>query len=257
MIMIIIGVVLIGLGVFLYFNRQNALNRSMDIKYYETSKILDVVDTYKQIAGELGAGNYSGTIVELTGVGRTDNPLIAEHSQKPALYYVATVERKYEVTEQERDNDGNYRTVVRTRTETVSTRTEKVPFYLNDGSGREILVDMEGAKIDTIQSFDRFEPNAPAGYSFSYSSDSKTLGYSYKERMIPNGAKLYVLGEVSDRRGELSIVKPSEKGKQFIVSTKSEEELVKSADSSAQWQLIGGIASAVIGVILIILGIMQ
>jgi len=116
---------------------------------------------------------------------------------------------------------------------------------------------MEGAKIDSVESYNRFEADPPSGFSYSYGADSKTLGYSYKEKIIPQGAKLYVLGEVSDRRGKLSIVKPSEKGKHFIVSTKSEEELVKSAENSATWQLYGGIASAVIGAILIVLGILQ
>jgi hypothetical protein len=259
MVFIIIGLVLIGGGAFLYFNRQKALNKSLDIRYYETSKISDVVATYDDIKDTVGIGSYSGNIVELNGYGYADNPLIADHSGRECLYFIATVERKYEVVEQERDSDGNYRNVVKTKTETVSTRSEKTSFYLDDKSGKKIKVDLEGAKIDTIESFDRFERDAPRGFNISFSShESKTLGYNYKERIIPQGAKLYVLGEASDRRGgELCIVKPSEKGKNFIVSTKSEEELVKSAESSAMWQLVGAIASGIIGLILIGVGIMR
>jgi len=44
----------------------------MDIKYHETSRVVDVVDTYKQIKDELGVGNYSGNIVELSGNGHSD-----------------------------------------------------------------------------------------------------------------------------------------------------------------------------------------
>jgi E3 Ubiquitin ligase len=252
---LIIGIVLIGIGIFLYFNRQKALNKAMDVKYYETSKINDLLDTYKHIESGIGTGNYNGGLVEVKGLCTTNQPLIAEHSEKPVVYYQASVERKFEVTEQERDSNGNYRTVVRTRTETVSSNTRAVPFYLNDGSGGQILVDTEGASVDAIQTFDRFDPNPPEGFNFSYGGgDSRTLGYSYREKSIPINTQLYVLGEISDRRGQISIVKPSEKGKNFIISTKSEEQIVKSAESSAQWQLYGAIGLTVGGVITIIAG---
>ena len=253
-VLLIIGVAMIAGGVGLYFSRQASLNKAMDIKYYETSKISEVVSIYDDIKGEIGGGNYNGTIVELKGTGSTNNPLTAEFSKKPALYYEATVVREYEVTEQEKDSDGNYRTVTKRKSETVSSNKLGTPFYLDDGSGKQILIDIEGADLDLINSFDRFEQNAPAGFSLSslLSSGSKTLGYRYKEKMLPVGAKLYILGEASDRRGELAVIKPQEKGKKFIVSTKSEEEILKSTEGAAMWKMVGAIALAVIGVGMVI-----
>lgn len=246
---------MIGIGVFLYFNRRNALNKALEVKYQETSKVIDIIDTYKQIGGELGAGHYNGGLVEIKGLCTAKQPLIAEHSQQAVVYYQATVERKYEVTEQQRDSNGNYRTVTSTRTETLSSNTRSIPFYLNDGSGAEVLVDMEGASIDALQTFDRFENDAPSGFNSSWGSDSRTLGYSYREKSIPVNTRLYVLGEIADRRGEIAVVKSAEKGKPFIVSVKSEEQIVKSAESSAQWQLIGAIGLGIGGLIAIIMGL--
>jgi hypothetical protein len=251
---IIIGLILIGIGVFLYFNRKNALNKSMDVRYYETSKIRDLVDIYKSTSAELGKGLYSAGIVEVKGVVSTDNPLISEHTQTKCVYFHSSVERKYEVTEQERDSEGNYRQVTRTKTETLSSNEKSTPFYINDGSGDKILVNPEGANIDAEEVLNTFERDAPANFIAStFLSNSRTLGYTYRESIIPLNARLYVLGEISDRQGKLSILKPKESGKQFIVSVKSEDQIIAEAESSAAWQLYGSIALIVIGIIVSIL----
>lgn len=238
MFLLIIGIILMAVGGVLLVTRLRSLNLAMDIKYYETSKVADVVDTYQQLKDELGVGNYSGNIVELSGTGGSDSPLFAEFSQRSALYYQATVTREYEVTEQIKDNDGRYRTETKRKSEQVSKNEQYIPFYLDDGSGSKIMIDMKGAKKHPIQSYDEFRQEAPQGYSSYGGTGSKTIGYRYKEKMIPADMRLYVLGEVSDRRGELAVIKPQESGKPFIVSTKSEEELTKSAEGSAKTQLI-------------------
>jgi hypothetical protein len=68
--------------------------------------------------------------------------------------------------------------------------------------------------------------------------------------------KIYVLGEVTDTSGELAIQRPREKGKKFIISLKSEEELVRGVKSTIRWTLYGAITCDLIGVVLIILGIL-
>ncbi|TAE72520.1 MAG: hypothetical protein EAZ85_09505 [Bacteroidetes bacterium] len=257
MVLIIIGIILIGIGVFLYFNRQNALNKSMDVRYYETSKVKDLIDTYKSISAELGAGMYSAGVVEIKGIGNTDNPLVSEHTQTECLYFESAVERKYEVQEQYSDSDGNYRTRTVTRTDTVSSNRRSTPFYINDGSGEKILVNPEGADIDAEEVLNTFQVDAPLNYiASSILSNSRTLGYTYRESVIPLNANLYVLGEIADRAGKVGIVKPKEAGKQFIVSMKSEDQIVADAETSAAWQLYGGIGLGIVGIILIIAGIL-
>lgn len=256
MVLIIIGIILIGIGVFLYFNRQNALNKSMDVRYYETSKVKDLIDTYKSITKELGSGMYSAGIVEIKGIGNTDNPLVSEHTQTECLYFSSSVERKYEVQEQYTDSDGNYRSRTVTRTDTISSNQKSTPFYINDGSGEKILVNPEGADIDAEEVLNNFQADAPLNFiASSLLSNSRTLGYTYRESIIPLNTHLYILGEIADRSGKVSIVKPKEKGKQFIVSIRSEEQIVEAAETSAKWQLYGGIALGVVGIILIVAGI--
>lgn len=248
--LLIIGVLLLLAGGGFYYARQQQLSKALDIKYYETSSIQEITQLYNDLKDTVGIGSYSGNIVELVGIGLSDYPLTAVHSQRPALAYEASVEREYEVTEQERDNEGNYRTVVKRRSETVSQQSEYVVFTLNDGSGSLIKVDMKGARRDFMQSVDRFESEAPRGMNISFgnSSGSRTIGYRYTEKIIPNNAKLYVLGEVNDRSGELMVSKPKEKDKPFIVSTKSEDDLIQTAESNAKWQKIASIVSAIAGV---------
>jgi len=252
---IIIGIVLAAIGGFLIYNRRSSLDKAMNVRYHETVKIQDVLEIYKSVAAGVGTGNYSGTIVEMKGLCLSKSPLKAEHSGTPVVYYNATVDRKYETTEQERDSEGRTRTVVRTHSDSVSSNTRSIKFYLNDGSGEQVMIDPEGASIDAIETFNSFEVNPPEGFNFgNFMTNSRTLGYQYRERSIPLNSQLYILGELSDRRGEIAVVKPSKEGENFIISTKSEEQIVADAQSSAAWQLYGGIALVVIGIIVAIVG---
>ena len=255
---IIIGIILAAIGGFLLYNRRFALDKAMNVRYHETVKIQDELEIYKSVAAGVGAGNYSGKIVELKGLCISKSPLKAEHSGTPVVYYNATVERKYEVTEQQRDSDGNYRTVTSTRSDTVSSNTRSIKFYLNDGSGEQVMIDPEGASIDSISTYDNFEANAPEGFNIGgFLAGSRTLGYQYRESSIPINSQLYILGELSDRRGEICVIKPSKEGENFIISTKSEEQIVANAQSSAAWQLYGGYALIVVGIIALVVGVLS
>ncbi len=257
--LIIAGTVLIVLGGGLFFFRKKSLNRALDIKYYETSPVREVLETYQELKHDLGIGNYSGNIVELKGVATSTQPLIADFSQRPVVYYENSVTREYEYTVQEKDNNGNYRTVTRRGSETVSSNKQEIPFDLEGSDGHKIRVDMRGAKKDTIESYDQFRPDAPRGINIGFGgrAGSRTIGYRYREKVIPTQVPLYILGEVSDRAGELMILKPKESGKPFIVSTKSEEELIRSAENSATLFLVLMIILIVGGLGLLIYGIIQ
>lgn len=257
MALLIVGVILIGVAVALWFNRKRQLNKSLNIKYYDTSKVVDVMDIYKQLREGLG-GNYRGNVVELSGSARSDSPLQAEHTGEAAVYYRARIIHEYEtldiVTEQ--DEEGNYyeREVVTTHQETVSDNERTAPFYLDDGSGEQIRITLNGATKHTVKTLDEYQPEPPSGYD-PYGIRGTTTGYHYIEEIIPLNAKLYVLGQAVEDGGELTVAKPSkDKDVEYIVSTKSEEELIKGAESSAKMSLYGAIALAVIGVILIIVG---
>ena len=60
-------------------------------------------------------------------------------------------------------------------------------------------------------------------------------------------------GEVTDENGKLMLRKP-EKGR-FQVSTRSEEELVKEAQTGRKWATVGAGVLAVVGLGLVVAGL--
>ena len=66
-----------------------------------------------------------------------------------------------------------------------------------------------------------------------------------------------MLGEASDSSGNLSIKKPTEKGKPFIITYKSEEELTAGKESAIKMQMIGAIISFIAGLAVIAYGIVE
>ena len=121
-------------------------------------------------------------------------------------------------------------------------------------SGVRLPADLDGASIDLKDGANRFEPYESNrtysfwGVSFTVPQGTRTLGFRYAEKIIPLGHPLYIAGEVRESAGNLHIGKPSEKSKPFIVSVKSEEEVVKSREAGAKAQLWFGIALIVVGV---------
>jgi hypothetical protein len=272
MVFVIIGLVLIGISVALWFYRKSQMEKSFNIRYQETTTAKNIWDNYEDIVKAVGNGNYT-EIVEVKGIGMVDRPLMGEYSEKPVLYYRASLIHEYEVQEQQRDSNGNTRWVTVRKSETISTNEQALPFYVDDNSGKKIMVNMSGAEKVAHKIVDRFEKEFSQKYlsdnrntswggqlinflNSANRSNSHTIGYRFVEEAIPVNARLYIYGEASDRDGELMIVKPKDNKQNFIVSVKSEEELVQDADSAASGSLIGLIVCAVLGVAAIIYGLM-
>ncbi|GAB4130467.1 MAG: hypothetical protein OHK0045_07590 [Raineya sp.] len=270
MLFIIIGILLVGISVGLWFYRKSQLEKSFNIRYQETANAKNIWDNYQDIVKVVGNGNYS-EIVEVKGIGITDNPLIGEYSEKPVLYYRTSLIHEYEVQEKQRDSNGNTSWVTVRKSETIATNEQASPFYIDDNSGKKIMVNMSGAEKVIHKIVDRFEKEFSQNYlnqnrNTSWggqlinfinninTGSSRTIGYRFVEEAIPVNTRLYVYGEASDRDGELMIVKPKDAKQNFIVSVKSEEELIKDADSTARNSLIGVIILAVLGVASIIYG---
>lgn len=268
---IVIGLVLIGIAVGLWFYRKSQMEKSLNIRYQETTTAKNIWENYEDIVKAVGNGNYT-EIVEVKGIGTIDRPLIGEYSEKPVLYYKTSLVHEYEVQEQERDSEGRTRWVTVRKSEVISSNEQSVPFYVDDNSGKKIMVNMSEAEKVTQKLIDRFEREISQNYlnqnrntswgmqllNFMNSTrvgGSRTIGYRFVEEAIPVNARLYIYGEASDRDGELMIVKPKDSKQNFIVSVKSEEEIVKDADSAAKMSMIGLIACAVLGVASIIFGI--
>jgi hypothetical protein len=261
--MIIAGIVLIIIGVILFVSRSFHQKKLFNIKATQTLKAKEIFDLCNSVRAEIGPGSFNKPL-EVKGIIKCDNPLTAELSNQECVFYSMSVTREYEETYT--DYDQNKRPVQRTRrgSETISNNSQSIQFYVEDETGK-ILVNPNGAAIDSIKSVDKFEP---AGldldtisfgrFNMSLSSmmtGRRTLGYKYREEIVPLERRIYVLGEASDSSGELMVQKPKDKKESFVVSLKSEEELVGSVERVIKYTLIGGIAADVIGLALLIAGI--
>ena len=162
-----------------------------------------------------------------------------------------------------RDSEGRIRTSWRRSSDRVSDNRQEAEFHLADGSNR-VRIDPRGGSLALARVVERFEqPQAVeqgaglswGGFSLSLStfrgSDRRTLGYRFIEEVLALDAPLYALGEACDTDEGLVLRKPEgdEKKKPYILSMKSERELVRSAESAAKWQRIIGLGLIVGGIV--------
>ncbi len=265
---IIIGVLMVLAGAGLYFGSQGQKRKLGEIKGTETSTAAALAELASSVAKEIGAGSFN-QIAEVKGTIECDNPLESELSQTSCVHYSMKVTREYEETYWETDDKGNRQQKTRRGSETVADNTRNVAFFVRDSTGR-IEVDPSGAKLDTEKVFSEFRPgeNQAGGlrfgrYSFNpatfaaLAGGRRTLGYRFEESALPLGRPVYVLGEAVDKDGRLRMHKPDQKGASFIISLKSEEQLVKGAQSVAKGMLIAAIVVAVLGLVGVVVGIIK
>ena len=99
------------------------------------------------------AGLAVGSVVELKGQLRCQQPLSAEFSLKPCVYYRALTEREYQHTS--RDSSGNSRR--ERRFETVQSNVRHALCAIEDASGW-VTLNFEGANVEGIETVKRYEP---------------------------------------------------------------------------------------------------
>jgi hypothetical protein len=267
--MAIIGIVLFIVGAFLVWNYLNQKKRLEAISGVETSTTASLQELCQSVAGEIGKGSFE-EVAEVKGVIECDQPIESEIGKQSCAYYSMRVTRKWEEEYYETNQEtGRSERKIRKGSDTVSSNTRSVPFKVRDDTGT-ILVNPKDANIDGEQIVDQFQPQESiSGSTISFGNFSfslggiasgggrRTLGYHFSETILPLNRNAYVLGVASDSSGELMIQKPREKGKQFLISLKSEEELLASSQSGMKWSLYGAIACFVVGVIFVILHFVQ
>ena len=262
-VMIIIGIVLIGLGVYFFFARKKSQLTLFNIKATQTFKTKDIVDLCNAVKEDIGPGCFN-KVLEVKGIIKCDNPLVGELSKQKCVYYSMKVTHEYEETYTVRNSQGRSERRTIRGSEVISSNTQSIHFYVEDDTG-SILINPSNASLHTIKAVDRFETSSGSNtgtiqfgqFSFnvpSRSSGRRTLGYRYVEEIIPVERRVYVLGEASDSTGELMLQLPSDKKESFIVSLKSEEELIKATEGSIVLYLVGAIIAIIIGIALIVYG---
>ncbi len=235
---------LVAGGVLLYF-RNRTKQKSALMSQTETSSASGV------------SGLAPGTLVEIKGRLRCEEPLVSEMAEKTCAYYSSTVTREY----MERDHGDDDNVGSNRRSEVVAQNEQFSPFGVEDGSG-SVAVNAEGAEVDARQVVNRFERNTGnegpsislGGATINLGGGERTIGYRYTESILLVGESVYVLGTVQEDGG-IGAPQSGAEGHRFVVSHRSEEALGQSLGKTALWLGVGGAGALVLGVILLVVGV--
>jgi hypothetical protein len=263
MLAVIVGIVLLGLGAVLATLRRRGERQLVDIAAMKTSTARDVTELCQEVAKDLGAAGRFRQRAELKGVIRCDRPLQAELSEQPCVYYEMTVQERFEETYDETDAQGHQQRRTRTGTTPVAHNSQRVPFQIEDGTGR-IAVNPNGAKVEGVQVLSRYVPST-AGLRFSFGgfslegspryADRQVLGYQLTETILPLDRDVFLIGEATDSSGRLTVQSPVDRGSPFIVTLKTEEELLRARQASLRQLRVGAIVSCLAGAAAIVYGV--
>jgi hypothetical protein len=260
--MVIAGIVLmlVAAGALWFARSERAAARRVTAT--ETLPCGDIATLSQSVAGEVGGGSFRQRC-EVVGTAEPGEAgvLKAPESGVDAVWHSTKVTHKYWVMEEQRDGDSVRRTRAE-REETVSDLQSDAPFLVRDESGT-ILVSPAGATVDEPeQVVDRFE-RASVGESIAEGvlsslirsgSDTGTIGFQHEEWVLRPGARLYVHGEATDATGSVSFAAPSDDG-DFIVSTRSEADVVGDSKRNATIATVVAAVAAVAGLGLLVAGL--
>lgn len=218
----------------------------------------------KTVAGEIGGGGFK-QFAELAGQVQCPQPLRSPLGSATCLYYRMSISRRYEEEYWDTDSKGNRTRRTRSGSEVMSSETRGCDFDLVDASGA-VRIRLDGADFDGLRkTVDRFEPGGDGGgmrigfggFSMTVGaigSGRRTLGYEYDEVVLPAEGRLTVIGEVDDSGSGLSVGKG---GPMFIVSTRTKQEMIGSARTTAKYTAIGSGVLALVGIGLLVAGLLQ
>lgn len=259
---IVIGIVLILIGgYFLIFNSKKQANDLLEIQSTDT-KTIDEVREALQAMSSIDP-NYR-ELVEVKGFAQTNQPVIAPFSNERVAYYIAKTMQISETTETYTDSDGNRRTRTNKRTDTLSEEESTAPLLLKDNAGNEIVIESNGTsnQFDLQKICDRFDNSNIPYQNRNYSNfrlfdinpmnNYRIIGYKKIEEAFRLNCPLYVFGDAYMLNDKIYIGPPKDSSKPFIVTSKSEEQLVKSKKNSKLFSIIGGAAAIVIGIAVIV-----
>lgn len=255
---------IVGGFVAIFYLRPKTLNNITEIKFMQTKTISELNEMFKQMDLN-GLGNDYREFVELKGTVKSDELVNTPFSNKKVVYCESKLSQVTESREEYRDSNGHINTRVNKHENVISNEKTSQEIYLNDNSSKEYVtleINGTGCKLDIPKTFDRFEPKSNLnnyGYFKSFSWNrfgAETLGFKMTEKTINANQNLYVIGEAFKVGNEIHIGKPQDGKRPFIVSTKSEEDLVNKSTQRATFELIGGIVAIVIGIIVIVSEIM-
>ena len=243
--MTIFGIILLVVGLILFFVQRQQKQRLFSLKSARSITAAELADTAAAVASEIGGGSWRD-YVKLWGEVVADSPLHSEHKQEPCVHYISKVIREFEETVKTRTKEGAIKTVRQRKSETITNHHQSIPFLIRDRTGM-IKIDPDGANIETVAILDEFRPE----------HSGKTLGYRYQESILPVGRPILVVGAVSDLTGEVIIGKPVKSAHKYIISLRDDEHLATATARHAQITFYGMVGCLCLGALLLILGLLD
>lgn len=250
---LLVGALIAALGAYLAIvQKKKTEGTVLELKFMKAVSLPELAANLEDLQKE-GLGEGYRDMVETNGKADTDGEVRAPYSNQICAYYEASVTREYEHEEVTTDKEGRTQRHLVRASEQVSSQKSPSPLYLKDGEIR-VTLDLDGADLQLRDGTDRFEPYSGkksysfSGVHFSAPSGARTLGFRYREQIIPMNHPLYVVGELRSSAGELHIGRPSEKGKPFIISVKSEEEVTAGEQGKVKMFLYLGIGLIIVGI---------
>lgn len=194
-----------------------------------------------------------GLRCEIAGVVECDSPLTAPLSNTICVAYSHQVVQHvetgvysdFEDAHNRRGLDGWSRN--REYTQVQSPNDRRVRFHVRDASGR-LLIDPAWALIDMKRTSERYE-SITSGVD---TARPETVGAWNTEDALPLGSPVYVLGYLGEVYGEAALIcHPASNEHPFVISHRSERELVRSVATRSNLLYLGAGVGTVLGGILI------
>jgi hypothetical protein len=254
--LIIVGAILIAVGVGMILYKKKVEDKITNVKYHDNSDLKSVLDTCLVISKDLGIGHFS-QIVKTSATAVVDRPIKGEFSKMDCVYCETEVIHMYDELQETKDENGRIQRKWVSKTESLGKNKFGEEFWLNDTTAR-VTINITGANLGLKNDIYReVKTQRPAQFSFTtynpvQNDKRKSTGYIEVERHLKPGTKLFVVGELHDRDGQPKITKPQDQKESFVVSTKSEEDVIKGLESKAKMLYYGGIVLAVLGVLAIV-----
>lgn len=247
--MIFFGIFLLVLAGIFFFIARGQNTKAAKLAGTDMYDAATLQALHTRITASLG-GDALAEQCEVFGVVEADQPLRGKLSGKAVVWYRATVTREYEEQVSRRDEDGKLETVTESGSEQIEAHREHIDFYVRDASGR-VRIDPADADLELVDTHSSLtQPDQ------QHSGRRRITGIRSVERALPLGAQVFIHGCAIDRSGEVVITKhPREHAENFIISLRSERELLQSASGTARNMMIASGACGGLGALLTVFGL--
>jgi hypothetical protein len=237
------GGVLVLLAVFSAFAAFRGEDRVRAIQDTQSYTALEIQQIYRH------AGGGFGQPCEITGVAECDWSMAGPLSGQPCIAYSHTItwEEWKQTVHYERNALGGQK--LDTDDHYVGGGTDvddrHVPtFWVRDATGR-ILIDPQNAELDLLEIDERYEDVS--------SSFGGTRRATRKEKALPVGHQVYVLGYLGERQGEPTLTRhPSNPQNKFLISYRSEQDFARANSRNASLYYFLAGSSGTIGLLLVL-----